>query len=171
MRKQLRHLALFTCITAAATFGSQIASADSGVPSERPEAGCQQHQGRQGHRGHRFFKKMARALGLSDQQKSQAKALFQASRAQNKPLFVGLMTAKQQLRTLIQSGSADEAAIRAQSAKVAAAQADLAVARAQTAKQFLALLTPDQVTKLRALQAKRELRLQKFQQRGQAPGQ
>ena len=107
---------------------------------------------------------MARQLGLTDQQKTQAKALFQANRAQNQPLFATLIAAKQQLRALVQSGSADESAIRAQSAKVAAAQADLAVKRAQASKQFLALLTPDQVTKLRALQAKREMRLDKFRQ-------
>ena len=51
-------------------------------------------------------------MGLSDQQKSQAKALFAANRAQNKPLFVTMMTEKQQLRTLIHSGNADEASIR-----------------------------------------------------------
>jgi periplasmic protein CpxP/Spy len=166
MRKQLRRLTLFTCITAASALGSQIAFADTGAPDHGQQGECQKHKG---HHGHRFFKKMARELGLTDQQKTQAKALFQASRTQNKPLFSAMMSARHDLRALIQSGTADEAAIRAQSAKVAAAQADLAVKRAQTTKQFLALLTPDQVTKLRAIQAKRELKFQKFQQGHEAP--
>ena len=160
MRKQLRPIALFACLAVTAAFGSQIASAESGAPVGGPEMGCQEQH--TGHHGHHFFKKMARTLGLSDQQKSQAKALFAANRAQNKPLFVTMMTEKQQLRTLIHSGNADEAAIRAQSAKVAAVQADLAVKRAQAAKQFLALLTPDQVTKLRAMQEKRDQKFKKF---------
>jgi protein CpxP len=173
MRKQLRPLALFTCITAAAAFGSQIALADTGAPSDRPEARCgeqHQHKGHNGHRGHRFFKKMAKELGLTDQQKTQAKALFEAGRAQNRPLFTALMTEKHQLRNLVHSGSADEAAIRAQSAKVAAAEADLAVKRAQGAKQFLALLTPDQVTKLRVLQAERDKKFEKFRSHGSHDG-
>jgi periplasmic protein CpxP/Spy len=164
MRKQLRPLAMFACIAATTAFGSQLAIADTGPApaSGSAQVQCDQHQ-HKGHRGHRYFKKMARALGLTDQQKAQVKELFKTRRAQNKPLFVALMTEKHQLRTLVQSGSADEAAIRAQAAKVASAEADLAVQRAQGTKQFLALLTPDQVTKLRALQAKRDLKFQKFQ--------
>lgn len=173
MRKQLRPLALFTCITAAAAFGGQIAAADTGSPSGQSEVKCgEQHQNqhqRPGHRGHRFFKKMAKELGLTDQQKTQAKALMETSRTQNKPLFSTLMAEKHQLRTLVMSGSADEAAIRAQAAKVAAAEADLAVKRGQGAKQFLALLTPDQVIKLKAIQAKREQKVKEFRSGEEAP--
>lgn len=170
MRKQLIRLAVLTCITAAAAFSSQIAAADTGAPSDRAEAGCRhQHQGQARHRGHHFFKKMARELGLTDQQKTQAKALFEADRAQNKQQFSALITNKQQLRGLVHSGTADEAAIRAQSAKVAAVEADLAVKRAQATRQFLALLTPEQVTKLRAIEAKRELKFKKFQHGGGGP--
>ena len=79
--------------------------------------------------------------------------MFTANRAQAKPLFTGLMTERRQLRTLIQSGTADEAAIRAESAKVSSLEADLAVQRAKGAKQFMALLTPDQQAKLKALRA------------------
>jgi protein CpxP len=164
MRKQLTHLALFTCITAAAAFGSQIAAADPGAAAGRPEAGCRQHQGGDGQ--HRFFRKMARELGLTDQQKTQAKALFEGNRSENKPLFDAMLSAKQQLRGMVHSGSADETAIRAQAAKVAAAEADLAVKRAQAAKQFLALLTPEQVTKLRAIEARREAKFGKHGRHG-----
>lgn len=170
MRKQLRRLALFTSLTAATALGGQLAFADTDSPSDQPEAGCQmQHQGHKGHGGHRFFKRMAKALGLSDQQKAQAKTLFQNTRAQNKPLLADLMTARQQLRALVQSGSADETAIRAQSAKVAAAQTELTVKRAQAMKQFLALLTPEQVSKLQAIQAKRAQKGARFLQDEEAP--
>jgi protein CpxP len=164
MIKQLRHLALLTCVTAATAFSSQIAVADSGCQSNKPEAGCRQEHHQRcatGQRRHHFFKKIARELSLTEQQKGQARALFTASHAQNKPLFKALLTSKQQLRALVSSG-ADEAAIRAQSAKVATAEADLAVKRAQSAHQFLLLLTTEQATKLKVIQAKREKRCEKF---------
>jgi|SRR6185369_12402620 len=160
MRKQLRPLVLLTCITAATAFGSSLAIADTApapAPDQHEMKG--EHQHRKGHQ--RFFKKMAKELGLSDQQKSQAKALFASNHAQNKPLFEAVRNARHDLRGLTESGSADEAAIRAQAAKLASAEAELAVKRAQGTKEFLALLTPDQVTKLKALRAKREVRFQK----------
>lgn len=118
---------------------------------------------------------MAKRLGLSEQQKAQAKAIFQANRTQAQPLMASLRTERHQLRQLIHSGSADEAAIRAQSAKVASVQADLAVQRAKTAKQLMALLTPDQQAKLKELQAQREEKFQKsrgerFQRHGHEEG-
>lgn len=161
MRKQLGTLALLTCITAAAAFGSQIASAGTGSPSEFSEGRHGQHQ-QKGHRGHgRHLAKMAKELGLTDQQKTEANELFEKNRSQNKALRGTLMTSKKQLRALVHSGTADEAAIRAEAAMVAAIEADLAVERAQGAKQFLALLTPEQATKLKAIQSKREERSQK----------
>jgi protein CpxP len=68
------------------------------------------------------------------------------------------------MRTLIQSGSADEAAIRAQAAKVAAVEADLAIQRAQMAKQFRAILTPEQVEKFKAVQKEKDARFDKFRE-------
>jgi len=159
MRKQLRPFALFTCITAATAFGGQIAFADNGTPAEQSEARSwqqQKHKGHKGHRGERFFKKMARELGLTDQQKTQAKELFDSSRAQHKPLLDSLRTEKGQLQTLVLSGSADEAAIRAQAAKVADVGSDLAVLKGKQAKQFLALLTPEQAVRLKEIQGKHQ---------------
>ena len=113
------------------------------------------------------MKKMSKELGLSSQQQTQAKAIFEAGRAENKPLFQAMMTERRQLRSLVMSGSADEAAIRAQSAKVASLQADLAVKRAQEAKRLQAILTPDQLTKLKAFMEKREQRFGKFGKHGE----
>ena len=156
MRKQLGTLALFTCITATTAFGSTIVSTETDSQAKLPEVRQGQHQ----HKGHRVpgrhLEMMAKELGLTDQQKTEAKVLFEKNRAQHKPLFGALRTSRQQLRALVRSGTADEAAIRAQAAQVAAAEAELAVKKAQGAKQFLALLTPEQATKLQAIQAKRE---------------
>lgn len=170
MRNHLRPFVLLTCITAATAFGGTLAMADTapadqaGVQGEH-QGKHQHHKGQRGERGHRYFKKLARELDLTDAQKTQAKALWEKSREQNKPLFEALMSARHELRTMEQSGSADEAAIRAQAAKVAVAQADLAVRRAQSVRQFQALLTPDQVTKLKAIQAKGDHKFRKSHER------
>jgi protein CpxP len=163
MTTQFRSLALLTCITAATAFGSQIAVADTSSPTKQTEVkgDHHKHKGHRGHRGHKgdrgnYHEKMAKELGLTDQQKSQAKALFQANREDSKMMFSTLRTEKRQLHSLVQSGSADESAIRAQAAKVADVQEELAVKRAQTTKQFLTMLTPGQVTKFKEIQAKRE---------------
>jgi periplasmic protein CpxP/Spy len=153
MRK-LRPLALFACMAATTAFGAQIAAAAT-TPKDQTEQKCSEQHRRHGQR-HNFLKKLARELGMSDQQKSQAWALLQKDRSENKPLFTAMMTERRQLRKLVMSGTADEAAVRAQSAKVASIQSDLAVKRAQQSKQLLALLTPDQVNKLQGILAKRE---------------
>ena len=157
MRRQFRILALLASIGAATAFGAQMAAAHPVSPAGKKEAasGQQAHKHR-GERGAHFFNRMAKELGLTEQQKTQAKALKESLRSENKEFFEGMVTEKRKLRSLVHSGTADEAAVRAQAAKVAAAEAELAVKKAQGAKQFLALLTPEQVNKYHALQDKRE---------------
>ena len=159
MRRQFRTLALLASIGAATAFGAQMAAAHPGSPAEKKEAagGQQAHKHKhKGERGAHYFNRMAKELGLTEQQKTQAKALKESLRSENKEFFEGMVTEKRKLRSLVHSGTADEAAVRAQAAKVAAAEAELAVKKAQGAKQFLALLTPEQVNKYHALQDKRE---------------
>jgi protein CpxP len=104
---------------------------------------------------------MAKKLALSYQQKARMKEVFKKNQPQVKPIFTKMITEKREMRALIQSGSADEAAIRAQAAKVAGAEADLAVQRAQMARQFRAILTPEQVEKFKAIQKEKDARLDK----------
>lgn len=160
MRKQLKRLALFTSIAAALALGGQAAFAHGG-PGKGFEQGCAE-QKRQGPDGGRFFKKMARELGLTEKQKDQAKAQWEKARAAHKPLMESMMTEKHQLQRLVHSGSADEAAIRAQAAKVAAIESDLAVQRAEQARQFQSLLAPEQGAKLKEIQEKRAERFREF---------
>jgi len=107
---------------------------------------------------------MAKKLALTDQQKAQMKEVFKKNQPQVKPIFTKLITEKREMRTLIQSGSTDEAAIRAQAAKVAGIEADLAVQRAQMAKQFRAILTPQQVEKFKAIQKEKDAKFDKFRE-------
>ncbi|GFO64787.1 Spy/CpxP family protein refolding chaperone [Geomonas paludis] len=149
MKTQLKQLALFTCITASAVLGSHNAFAGYGPMQGEGGKGCVEQQKHGGRRG--MFMKMAKELGLSDRQKSEARAIFEAGRARNAPLFASLRHERQELQALVRSGSADEAAIRAQSARVAALQADFAVQRAAQSRQFIALLTPEQAARFKAM--------------------
>ncbi len=141
-----------------------VAGHPQGAPEDRP-CGCHDRDG--DHRGrHRHpFAKLAKNLGLSEKQKSQIKDIFAKSRPQAKPLLDKLVTEKRALRTLVQSGTADESAIRSQAAKVAGIEADLAVRRAQVSKQVRALLTPDQIAKFNAMQKERDSHFDEFRGR------
>ena len=173
MKKGLKSLLLLAGIASTTAFGCTFALADDTAAAPAAPAatqaqgehrhGCQ--MGKRHHR-HRAFARIAKKLGLSDQQKAQAKAIFQENRALAKPTLVSLRAERQQLRDLIQSGSADEGAIRAESAKVSGLQADLAVQRAKGAKQLLALLTPDQQAKWQALRAQWQQKHQKSGSQG-----
>jgi len=188
MKKTIRLLLLFAGLGLAAAGGNAFAQADSGATHAKGEAqaqeqsshdkqhrhhgkhckkdrhsdcGCNQKEGQHGWGHHERFAEMADELSLSDQQKSRMKEVFKKDQPQVKPIFSKLITEKRELRTLIQSGSADEAAIRAQAAKVAGAEADLAVQRAQMARQFRAILTPEQVEKFKAIQKEKDAGLDK----------
>jgi len=157
MKRLIRTMTLLSCITAATAFTGQSAFADYGFSGDRPGAGSGQQQKHKGHKGHRkgdFFKKMARELNLSEQQQAEARSIFEQARAEHKPLAEAMGGERRKLESLVHSGNADEAAIRAQASKVASLQSDLAVLRGQQAKRFVALLTPDQAAKLKDLREK-----------------
>jgi periplasmic protein CpxP/Spy len=89
-------------------------------------------------------------LGLTDQQKTQIKAIFDGHKTDIQGLAARMKTARQALDAAIWSG-ADETTIRAKAADVAAVQADMAVLRATIHTQVFAVLTPDQQAKANQL--------------------
>jgi len=113
----------------------------------------------------RHFKKMAAELGLTSQQKQEIKAVFKKNQPEAQPQRQQLMTERRALRSLVQADTIDEAAIRAQSAKVAAIEADLAVERAHVAQQVRGILSPEQLRKFKELQAKRDRKMEEFRSR------
>jgi protein CpxP len=93
---------------------------------------------------------MAERLGLSAEQKGKVKEIFEKNRKEAQPLRKELMTAKRELRGLAMAEKSDEAAIRAQAAKLAGIEADMAIHRAGVSGQIRAILTPEQLGKFRA---------------------
>jgi len=141
-----RVLVMFS--VAALTSFSNIALANEGGWSG---GNCCKHQKWGGEHYQHHFQKLVEKLGLTDAQQAEAKAVFEANKLAVMPLKESLYAEKKNLHELMHSGKFDEAAIRAESAKIAAIYADLNVIKAKVCAQFRAMLTPEQLDTLKAL--------------------
>jgi len=147
-RKNMAKIVVLFSIAAMTAFAG-MAQADDGGWGDGHCGGQMKQQMRHG------FKRIAKKLGLTDAQKAQAKAIFQANKDVVKPLVVNLRAERKNLQALIHADTIDEAAIRAETAKIAGIQADLNVNRAKVGAQFRAILTPDQLATLKTMHDKR----------------
>ena len=145
MKNAGKGFAIVAAVVAAVSFAPLTSSAFMGEDGSLPV-------------GH-HFNKMATELGLSGQQKQDVKDVFAKILPQTEPLMKQLTAERRVLRTVIQADTIDDTAIRAQSARVAAVEADLAVQKAHVAQQVRAILTPEQVQKFREMQADRDSRI------------
>ena len=132
---------------------------DGGCACSGPDGGWQ-GRGQQGDR-------LAKALDLSKEQKEQVTAIFRKHRDEIAPLRKEMVSGRRELRDLIQSDKLDEAALREQVKKIAVTDGDLAVRRARMSREMRAVLTPEQIRKFRALQEKRDRRIDGMVNRGQ----
>lgn len=165
LHKGFTALVLLTAVAVGAAIVSGNAWADRGgdrggrCACSGRDGGWEGH----GHRGHR----LAKALGLSKEQTEQVKAIFLKHRDGIAPLRKEMVSERRELRNLIQADKPDEAAIREQVKKIAATGGDLAVRRAKMAQEVRAVLTPEQIEKFRALQEKRDRRIDRMMSRGE----
>lgn len=146
-RKNMARIAVMFCIAAITAFAGMAQADDGGWDGGHCAKHVKQHM-------RHNFKRIAKKLGLTDAQKAQAKAIFLANKDVVKPIIVSLRAERQNLRALIHADTIDEAAIRAETAKIAGIQADLNVNRAKVGVQFRAILTPDQLTILKTMHQK-----------------
>ena len=144
MRTSVKLFASAAAVIAAVSFSPIQASAFMGEEG-MPPAG-------------RHFKKMAAELGLTAQQQEGIKGIFAKNRQAAEPLMKQLKSERHALRSLVQADTIDEAAIRAQVAKMGTVQADMAVQHAKLAQEIRTILTPEQLQKFKEIQAKRESR-------------
>jgi protein CpxP len=176
----LRKFVLLAGIASAGILGSQVAQADYVKDGNQAQAKCCQEGGHH-HRhhggqkegrhcgcrdGHHDFARIGERLGLSAEQKGKVKEIFEKNRQEAQPLRKELMTAKRDLRGLSMAEKTDEAAIRAQAAKLAGIEADMAIHRAKMSGQIRAILTPEQQEKFRTLHREQCL---KFDERKEQP--
>ena len=114
------------------------------------------------HEGHGmgFF---AHELNLTDDQKAQMKAIMQKEHPAMKPLMQQQHQIEQQLRAYVE-GAFDAAKVRALATQKAQNEIELTVAETRIHNELYQLLTADQQTKLKEMEAHHEARMQEHMQ-------
>jgi Spy/CpxP family protein refolding chaperone len=92
-------------------------------------------------------------IGLTDAQRDQIKAIADTHKDEWKTLFDRGRAAHMALDDVIAADTINEAAIRQKSAEAAAVDADIAVARAHAHAEVWQILTADQKTQVKTMQA------------------
>ena len=88
-----------------------------------------------------ILQRIADKLNLTSDQRTQIKAILVADKDTLAPLLGAVHDARKNLRTAIRASDANEASVRAASAKVASAEADLAVERMKLYGKIAPILT------------------------------
>jgi Spy/CpxP family protein refolding chaperone len=110
-----------------------------------------------------FFSKN---LNLTDEQKTQMKTIMQTAHPTMKPLFEQEHQIDQQLRQYVE-GTYSDAKVRGLAAQRSQVEVELTVARTKLHNQLYQVLTPDQQSQLKEMEANHEARMQQHMQ--QAP--
>ncbi len=108
----------------------------------------------------------AKQLNLTDDQKTQMKAVMQKEHPAMKPLMQQQRQIERQLRQYVE-GTYDEAKVRALATQKAQVDVELTVAQTRVHNELYQLLTPDQQAQLKEMEANHEARMQQHMQ--QAP--
>jgi Spy/CpxP family protein refolding chaperone len=96
-----------------------------------------------------------RELDLTDEQKAQVTSIVDSHQAEFKAVGEKMRAAREGMQALLEADTLDEAAVRAKSIEVAAAEADAAILGAKVRTQTVQVLTSEQLAKLKELQASR----------------
>jgi protein CpxP len=112
--------------------------------------------------GQRMAAHMAKKLGLSDDQTTQIQGIFANHKAEMSTQLDSVKAARTALFDAIHADTFDENAVRAASAKVAQAEADLAVSRARITSEVRNVLTPDQQAKAKEMLTNARNRAEKW---------
>jgi Spy/CpxP family protein refolding chaperone len=150
----------------AVLMGSVVARSQS--TEDTSPAPPQMHHGMaMGMHEHRmgFF---AKQLNLTDDQKTQMKAVMQKEHPTMKPLMQQEHQIDLQLRQYVE-GSFDQAKVKALAAQKAQIQAQLTIAQTRIHNQLYQLLTPDQQSQVKQMEAKHEARMQQRMNQAQPP--
>lgn len=104
-------------------------------------------------------------LDLTDAQQTQMKAIMTKEKPTIQPLMEQLRQAHQQLRQLEQSGTFDEAKVRAVAAQQSQTMTDLIVEKARAKSEMMQVLTADQKAKLQKIESRHAQRMANHSQR------
>lgn len=95
-----------------------------------------------------------RRLNLTDDQKTQLKQIAESHRDEFRAAGEKVRAAREGMRTLMESDTIDENAIRAKSQEIAAAEAEVVILNARVRQQSMQLLTAEQLAKLKEFREK-----------------
>jgi Spy/CpxP family protein refolding chaperone len=145
----------------AVLFGSAIAKSQTAADAPPPP---QMHGHEFGMGGHLGF--LAEKLNLTDDQKTQMKAILQKEHPAMKPLMEQQHQIDLQLRQYVE-GTFDPVKVQALAAQKAQIQAQLTVHETRVHNQLYQLLTAEQQSQLKQMESEHESRMQ--QRLNQAP--
>lgn len=97
-----------------------------------------------------------RELDLTEEQRAQLKSIAESHRDEFKAAGQKARAAHDGMQALLEAETIDEAAIRAKSTEVAAAEADVMILNAKVRRESLQILTADQLTRLKELRSSRQ---------------
>jgi Spy/CpxP family protein refolding chaperone len=90
--------------------------------------------------------------GMTAEQRDQVREVLKGFMPEVAPLVKQSIEERKTLRDVIRTSPPDEAAIRAQSAKVAAIEAEIAVKRSQIVEKVRPIFTPEQLGELKRME-------------------
>jgi Spy/CpxP family protein refolding chaperone len=140
----------------AVVLGSVVAK--SQTAEDTPAPPMHRHGMGMGMEGHLHF--LAAKLNLTDDQKTQMKAILEKEHPTMKPLHQQERQIDQQLRQYVE-GTFDQAKVATLAAQKAQIQAALTVQETRIHSEMYQLLTADQKTQLKQMEANHEARMQK----------
>jgi periplasmic protein CpxP/Spy len=97
-----------------------------------------------------------RQLDLTDDQKAQLKSIAESHRDEFRAAGEKARAAHDGMQALVEADSINESAIRAKSAEIAAAEAEMMILNAKVRQESMQILTSEQQQKLKELRAARE---------------
>jgi protein CpxP len=104
--------------------------------------------------------RMLQRLDLTDAQKERVRTIVDSHRDEMKAIADRAMKARLALEAAVTGDTFDEAAVRTRAADVATIDTDAAVSRARVFNEVYQILTPDQQSKLKEIQAEVQKRME-----------
>lgn len=154
----------FLVAALAVLIGTAVANSQTADTTE-PSTPAPVHAHGYGMHGH-MMGFWARNLDLTDAQRTQMKSILQKERPTMKPLFQQSHQIELQMRQYSE-GTYDEAKVRTLATQKAQVEAELEVQKTRIHNEMFQVLTPDQQTKMKDMEARHEARMQQRMQ--QAP--
>ena len=153
----------FLIAALAVLLGSAIAKSQTAEDAPPPPPMHGHEMGMEGH----MMGFWSQKLNLTDDQKAQAKAVMQKEHPTIKPLIQQERQLDQQLREFVE-GNFDQAKVQALALQKAQVQAQFTVQETRIHNELYQILTADQKTQLKQMEANHEARMQQRMNR-QAP--